>query len=251
MFTVKKILTPLILPPGIFVVLAVLLGLWMLRRRNKSGAWCIITLAGLIYCLSIAPVANTLLRSLEKDWQIPVKVNGDVIVVLGGGVYSGVADISGWSFPASATLSRAITAFRLHRLTGLPIIISGGKVYPRSAAEALVAKRILLDLGMAAPQIIVEDHSRDTRENARFSSEILHQGNWRQPILVTSAYHMTRALSAFRKAGIKVTPYPADFLVPPKVTYGWPAFLPSSFALVKSALAIREYLGILFYKLAY
>ncbi|MDD5641012.1 MAG: YdcF family protein [Syntrophales bacterium] len=251
MFTVKKILTAFILPPGIFVVLGLLLGLWLLKRRQKAGAWSLIILAGLIYFLSIPPVANGLLSPLEKDWQIPRKVNGDVIVVLGGGVYSGVADISGQSFPSEGTLSRLVTAFRLHRLTGLPLIISGGRVFPGDAAEAQVAKRILLDLGVAEKQIIVEDQSRDTMENARFVAVILHQRNWRQPILLTSASHMTRSLSAFRKAGLAVTPYPVDFRVDPNRNYGWRGFLPSASSLAVSSLALHEQLGILFYKLAY
>ena len=251
MFTAKKILEALIQPPGIFVVLGLLLGLRLLRRRNKAGAWSLILLAGLIYAFSIPPVADGLTGPLEKDWQIPREVNGDVIVVLGGGVYSGVPDMSGRSFPEEATLSRLVTAFRLHRRTGLPIIVSGGGVFPGNATEAQVAKRILLGLGMQAAQIIAEGHSRDTMENARFVAVILQKKNWRNPILVTSAVHMTRSLIAFRLAGVKATPYPADFRVAPGRDYDWRGFLPAASYLALSASAIHEYLGILFYKLAY
>jgi uncharacterized SAM-binding protein YcdF (DUF218 family) len=248
MFTVKKILTSLILPPGIFVVLALLSGLWMLRRRNKFGILNLI-LAALIYFLSISPVADSLTSPLEKDWQIPRKIDGDVIVVLGGGIYSWVQDSSGWGFPTGASLSRLATAVRLHRAIDAPIIYSGGAVHAGNMTEAWVAKRILMDLGVAAARIIVEDQSRDTAENVRFVKKILQKGNWRQPILVTSAFHMTRALIAFQKAGMEVTPYPADFRVAAHRVYGWQNFLPSPPSLARSAQVIKEYLGILSYKL--
>lgn len=250
MFAAKKILSSLILPPGLFVVLALLSGLWMLKRRSKYG-FLSMTLAGVIYFLSISPVADSLTSPLEKPWQIPGKVSGDVIVVLGGGVISGVTDISGRGFPAGATLSRLVTAIRLHRTTGATIIFSGGRVFAKQDAEAPVAKRILTDLGMAADRIIVEDQSRDTMENARFVKEICLKGNWRKPILVTSASHMERALRAFRKAGMEVNPYPADFLITPEPTYGWPDFLPSASSLARTTFALHEYLGILFYRISY
>lgn len=250
MFLAKKILTSFTLPLGLLVVLLLLSGLWIIRRRSKFGFFNI-TLAGLIYILSISPVADSLTSPLEKTWQIPQKVSGDVIVVLGGGVISGVADISGRGFPAGATMSRLVTAIRLHRATGAPVIFSGGRVFAKQDAEAPVAKRILMDLGMAADRIIVEDQSRDTMENARFVKEIYLKGNWRKPILVTSAIHMERALRAFRKAGMEVTPYPADFQITPEPAYGWSDFLPSASSLARSTFALHEYLGILFYRLFY
>jgi uncharacterized SAM-binding protein YcdF (DUF218 family) len=250
MFEVKKILAAWVLPPGIFVLLALLSGLWMLRRRVRWGVLNL-GLAGLIYLLSISPVADRLLGPLEKAWQIPRKVSGDVIVVLGGGVISGVPDLSGQGFPGAASLSRLITGLRLQRATGLPIILSGGKVYKGKDAEAPVTRRILGDLGMAAGPIIIEDQSRDTRGNARFVKKICDQKNWRQIILVTSAYHMARASSAFRKAGLEVHPYPGNFLVAPLRSYAWPDYLPRMRALALSSIAIHEYLGLFFYHLAH
>ncbi len=250
MFAAKKILTSLILPPGLFVVLTLLAGLWMIRRRSKFG-WLNLALAALIYLLSICPVADGLTGPLEKAYQIPLKISGDVIVVLGGGVYSGVNDLSGRGFPAEASLSRLLTALRLHRVTAAPIIFSGGRAFAGQDAEATVAKRILMDLGMPADRIITEDQSRDTMDNARFVKEICTEGKWRQPILVTSAWHMERSLRAFKKAGLEVTPFPADFRVAPQPVYGWTGFLPGASSLARSTFALKEYLGILFYQLSF
>jgi len=250
MFALKKILTTFIIPPGLFVLLALFSGLWMLRRRVKWGMLNL-GLAGLIYLLSISPVSDRLMGPLERPWPIPPKVTGDVIVVLGGGVISGVPDLSGRGFLAESSLSRLLTGLRIHRATGLPIIFSGGKVSEEGDAEAAVAGRILSDLGVAAASIIIEDQSRDTMESARLVKEICQRRNWRQPILVTSAYHMARSLSAFRKAGMEVNLYPGDFLVAPSPAYNWRDYLPGLRPLVASAAAIREYLGLIFYKLIY
>jgi uncharacterized SAM-binding protein YcdF (DUF218 family) len=250
MFTLKKIITFLILPPGLFIVLALLLGLRMLRRRVKYGVWTI-GLAFLIYLMSIPPVGNSLMGSLEREWSIPEKVQGDVIVLLGGGVYSGVPDISGRGFPSSSTLSRMLMAVRIQHLTGAPIIISGGRVYGWGDAEAEVAGRIMKDLGVPADRLIMEDKSRDTMENARAVKEICQREGWRQPILVTSAWHMRRSLIAFRKAGMEPKAFPADFLVDPHRSRHWTDFQPDMGALSETATAMHEYLGILYYWLAY
>ena len=252
MFTLKKIITFVIMPPSLFVVLALLLGLRMLRRRVKGGVWTL-GLAGLIYFMSIAPVGDTLMGSLEREWSVPEKVQGDVIILLGGGVYSGVPDISGHGFPATATLSRLVTAVRIQHLTGAPIIISGGNVFGWGDAEADVAARIMKDLGVPADRIILEDKSRDTMENARFVKEICQREGWRQPILVTSAWHMPRSMIAFRKAGMAPQPFPADFWVDPDPNKSrhWIDFLPSISSLLETYVGLHEYLGILYYWLAY
>jgi len=95
----------------------------------------------------------------------------------------------------------------------------------------------------------VEDKSRDTVENARFSRAILQQHRLRRPLLVTSAYHMLRSLEAFLLAGIAVTPVPANFTTAPGRATIWANLLPDSGALHGTATALREYLGLLYYRL--
>jgi uncharacterized SAM-binding protein YcdF (DUF218 family) len=250
MFTLKKIITFLIMPPGLFIVPAFLLALWMLRRRVKGGVPAL-GLVVIIYLISIAPVGDSLVSSLEREWSIPEKVQGDVIILLGGGVYSGVPDMTGRGFPASATLARIVTVVRIHRLMGAPVIISGGRVYGWGDAEAEVAARIMKDLGVPADRIIAEDNSRDTMENARFVKEICQRRGWRQPILVTSAYHMRRSMIAFRKVGLDPKPFPAEFLIDPHRSRQWIDYQPSIQAMAETYIGLHEYLGILFYRLAY
>ena len=98
--------------------------------------------------------------------------------------------------------------------------------------------------------MLVEDKSRNTRENALNVKDLLkerHLGS--SIILVTSALHMPRAIRIFTRVGLKVTPAPADYRVAPTQGSAWFRLIPSAEALAGSTSAIKEYMGIATYKL--
>lgn len=250
MFELKKILTAFLLPPGIFIVLLLFSGLWFLFKKNwKAGIInCLIGI--FIWLLSISPVADAMLRGLESDFKIPENPRGDVIILLGGGVYDKVPDLSGVGAPAEEMIARLVTAVRLQKMLNIPIIVSGGVVFEGRKAEAPIVRRFLTDLGVPDKKIIIEDKSRNTIENARYTAEICKRLGYKKPILVTSAYHMRRSIVSFEKIGMKAVPFPANFRTWDR-KYGWESYLPSSFRLRNSYTAMREYMGLLFYKIAY
>lgn len=242
--------TQLLLPPGIFVLLLLLFSLRWAARRQWEPAVLSLLLAAALYALSVAPVADRLTAGLEARYAIPARPDGDSIVVLGGGVHGQAADLTGLGFPADETLSRLVTAARLQRRLGVPVVVTGGKVFDHDDAEAPVAARILSDLGVPREKIQVEGKSRNTMENARRAKEILEEKGLRRPLLVTSAYHMWRAATAFEKAGVAVTPVPAGFRTWKGKPYGWVSYLPSPGSLLASARALREYLGVAYCRVA-
>jgi uncharacterized SAM-binding protein YcdF (DUF218 family) len=250
MFMLKKIVAPFLLPPGIIIALLVIVGgVLAMGRRWRIG---LINLAlGLsLWAVSTAPVANLLMQGLEAEFSIPDNPTGDVIILLSGGMIRQVPDISGQSAPAPSTLGRIVTAVRLYQLVQLPIIVSGGRVYDDAdTAVAGVAKRFLVDLGVPADGIIVEDRARDTAQNARLTTVICRQRGFSKPILLTAAYHLKRASMAFDAAGLPVTPFPAYYLGSRNVVYSWRHLLPQAGALHTSASALHEYLGLLYYRL--
>jgi uncharacterized SAM-binding protein YcdF (DUF218 family) len=249
MFYLKKVLTPFVLPPGIFIVLLMVAGIWRLyRRRGKSAAVALI-LAGLMWLSALTPVANLFLGSLEDRYGMPTAAAGDVIILLGGGINDRVPDMSGIGAPSDGMLARIVTAVRLHNRLGLPIIISGGKVYGSVSAEAPVVRRFLIDLGIDPQRIIVESRSRDTYENVKYTRQICKRHGFVRPILITTAYHMPRSVMLFEKAGLDVLPFPTGFKTAPDPHYGWQDFLPSGGAMRLLANAMHEYLGLLYYKL--
>ena len=251
MFILKKILTPFLLPPGIFIVFLIYSGIRLLFKRQWNGG-VVNCLAGIfIWTLSISPVANAIITGLESNIEIPKNPQGDVIILLGGGSNTGSSDLSGVGSPTGDALARIVTAVRLQNRLNIPVIVSSGQVYKNKPSDAPIIKRFLVDLGVPSNKIILEDKSRDTIENARYAGEICKKMEFKKPILVTSAYHMKRSVLSFKRVDIEVTPLPADFKTWKGMKYGWEDYLPSVSSLGDTGRAVHEYMGLLFYKLAY
>ncbi len=239
MFFLKKLISYFILPPGIFVVLLLVIG--VLSKRNKAVRFLALSGALVLYLISTEPVKDLLYIPLERIYPVPDRVEGNAIVVLGGGVY-GTGHLKGSSF------KRLITGYKLHKDTGLPLILAGGSA-TGTVPEAVVMLRVLKELGADEKKIFIDDRSRDTRENALYTREICQRIGCSKVTLVTSAFHMKRAVEIFRKVGLEVQPYPTDFRTDLKYTVY--SIFPKSGAFEDSAIAIREYIGIVFYKLFY
>lgn len=248
MFLLKKILTPFLLPPGIFIVILLCSGLWFLYRKQRKAGLLNLTIGLALWLFAILPVSNVLMHGLESKYHLPKDAQGDVIILLGGGVYYGVPDLSGVGAPSEDMLSRIVTAVRLQKKLNVPVIISGGVVFSGHASEALIGKRFLVDLGVPADKIVMEENSRDTLENTRYTKEICERHQFKKPLLITSAYHMERAVWSFQKIGLEVTPFPANFHTHEGGQYSWHDFLPRD--LRSAYTALHEYLGLLFYKLS-
>ena len=247
MFIFKKAVVPFLLPPGIFVLLLILSGAWFLKKRNVKAGVFNLALGCLMWLMTITPVSNTLLRGLESDFNIPEAPQGDVIILLGGGVYDKVPDQSGMGVPSGEAMSRVVAAVRLHKKLKVPVIVSGGKVFKQITSEAAIIKRIMVDLGVPFDQIVIEGNSRDTLENARFSIRLCEEKGFNKPVLLTSAYHLKRAELSFRKAGQKVISFPAASKSWELRQYIWLDYLPGSFKYAR--LAIKEYLGLVYTRL--
>ena len=250
MFTFKKIVAPFLLPPGIIILVLVMMGIVLAMGRRWRIGLINLMLGLALWAVSTAPVANLLMQGLEAEFAIPSNPAGDVIILLGGGMIRQVPDLSGQSAPASSTIGRIVAAVRLYQRVQLPIIVSGGRVHDDTdSAVASIAKRFLVDLGVPADRIIVEDRARDTAQNARLTTVICRQRGFSRPILLTAAYHLKRARMAFDAAGLPVTPFPAYYLGSRDVAYTWRHLLPRAGSLQTSASALHEYLGLLYYRL--
>lgn len=246
----KHIVSCLLLPPGIFILFLLAITVRALARKRWEPGLLAFLLAAALYALSIQPVADRLLRGLEARYAIPAEPQGDVIVLLGGGVYGAANDLTGIGFPSEEMLPRIVTAARLQRRLEVPVVVSGGKVFGHSATEAPIVGRVLADLGVPPGKIVLEGRSRDTSENARYTKRVLDAMKVRRPLLVTSAFHMRRSVMAFGKAGIAVTPVPSGFRTWAGRTTGWTDYMPSSATLLHSSIALREYLALAWFGIA-
>jgi len=167
------------------------------------------------------------------------------IVLLGGGH---VADpgIPVTSQISNESLVRLVECVRIHRLiAGSKIILSGGAVYD-SASEAGTFAKVAAILNVNARDIVLDDVSRDTEEQAENIRSIVGQDRF---ILVTSAYHMPRSMAIFNKAGLKPIPAPTDYLVKERQKKAPDDFYPSSMGLMKAEYTLHEYLGLLWFRI--
>jgi len=117
MFFLKKVLTYAILPPGIYIILFLILGASLRKHRVLR----LLALQGALtmYLISIEPFKDLLFYPLERGFSIPERVRGDVIVVLGGGAYNS-------GYLKASSYKRLITGFLLHQQSGKPLILSTG-----------------------------------------------------------------------------------------------------------------------------
>jgi Uncharacterized conserved protein len=236
MFFLKKLIAYLILPPGLLIIAFAVLGISTKRKLAKFIAF---SFALFVYLLSIEPIKDVLYKPLEEAYPVPSKPKGDAIVILGGGAYN-------TGILKEDSTKRLLTGFVLHKQTNLPIVLSGGAsigVLP----EAEIMKGLLLTLGVDKSKIYTDVNSRDTKENAQEVKKLCERLGCKKIILVTSAYHMRRAVLAFQKAGLEVVPYPTDFKRDMK--YNLYSLLPKMSVLADSYKVLREYLGLVWYSL--
>ncbi|MCB2293589.1 YdcF family protein [Clostridium algoriphilum] len=245
MLYVLKTIANLILPPGCLII-ALLVYIVLYYRMSKRLPKLIVTIFIAFYILSIPLTSDLLMHSLEYKYQPPDKLNGDVIIVLGGGATLTSPDYNGSGNLSGSASNRLLTAARIHTKTGLPIIFSGGKVFNSSGNEAEIAKRQLLDLLISDNSVIIENKSLNTAENAKFTEVLLTKYQYTKPILITSAFHMPRAVINFNKSEIKnFQIYPADYTTNKTLSVTFNSFVPSSSSFNYSSIALHEYLGII------
>ena len=239
-----KFLVALLLPPGLWIILLILISSFLFRHSRRWATF-LICIAILMYAGSISFVSDILVRPLETKYEPSISVNGDVIIVLMGGTTLDTPGIGGPGHPLGESASRLIATVALYRNLGLPIIVSGGQVYADSGNEGEIGKRTLVAMGVPEQAIIVEGTSRSTTENAHNIKPILQKFGFKQPILVTSALHMVRSMRNFEKDEITMIPYPTGYIVSNKFKLHMVHFQPSYDAVNKTGHALKEYLGIL------
>jgi len=245
----KPVLAVLVLPPVSLLLLA-LLGLVLAGYNRKKSGLTLATLSVLLLALlschgSAAWLARTVLPQFAPLNPAGLKAhNVQAIVILGGDVQP-VAPEYGQAQPSAATAARLRYGAWLARQSGLPLAFTGGKGWAANSAqtesEAEIAARVLQqDYGLALRWR--ETQSRDTAENARLTAPLLRQAGVQRIALVTHAWHMPRAVLAFEKAGLTVTPAPMGYVLPAQSELlEW---LPSAQGLQASRQVMREWLAL-------
>lgn len=240
-------LAALALLPPLSLVILLGAGLVALRRRPRLGRALIGLAAVALYGLSTPWVSGVLLKSLEISVPLDPAARGtaDAIVVLGGGRILDAPEYGGDTLKR-ISLERLRYGARLHRASGVPLLVTGGMPGGGTLAEGPIMAQILQqEYGLAARW--VEDRAETTWDNARLSAALLRPDGVRRVALVTHAWHLRRAVPLFEQQGLEVVPAGIGF----SRTGVDDVFdlLPTPAGLRDSTFALHEWLGILWYKL--
>ncbi len=238
--------------PLVAILLVSAAGLLCLLLKLPKTGFGLLGFAFLVLAvISLSPLGLLMLAPLENRFPkpaLPERIAG--IVVLGGSFDTRVARTRGEPELNDAADRITTTLALARRFPEARVVFSGGAaaMFEEDVTESSVAQRLFGDLGLAPERLLLEDRSRNTVENARFSRELAKPQPGETWVLVTSAAHMPRSVGCFRTAGFDVLPYPTDYQTPG----GDMIYRPSTATvrnLEKVHFAIREYLGLLAYRL--
>jgi uncharacterized SAM-binding protein YcdF (DUF218 family) len=184
------------------------------KRRPLLGRRMLALGIVLLVVLGLSPIANILLMPLEERFPrgaLPSEVAG--VLVLGGFEEARIsAGRGGLAVDEAADrLTEALLLAR--RLPSAKLIFTGGvaSFLPPDYGTAEPISRFLEQAGIARERVVLESRSRNTYENAVLSRELLQPRPGQRYLLVTSAYHMPRALATFRVQGFDIIAWPVDY----------------------------------------
>jgi uncharacterized SAM-binding protein YcdF (DUF218 family) len=243
----SSILQALALPPGLSIALLLVA---LLSRRPKRRILFLMLGFGTLYLTSIPATSNWLMGRLEVYPPVSLeKSAAEAIVVLGADRRRDALEYGGGDTVYRLGLERLRYAARLAKITGLPVLASGGGLRDGDElAEADLMKTVLKEFGVDV--LWLEGKSRNTYENAVFSSQMLKGVGIGEVLLVTHAWHMPRAVEAFERAGMRAIPAPTGQLSPNhKLDYL--DFFPGAAALLSTHWALHEMLGRWWYRYRY
>lgn len=235
---------------GILVFAGLVLALLRFRRTGllfSSAGLAVLALG------AWSSLGAVLLHPLEDRFSRPAPAPETVagVVVLGGG-FEGAINLARGGYELNASGDRFVeTAILARRYPQARIVVTGGTgtLVLEGEGDADTAPRLLMALGVAPERLVLENRSRDTYENALFTRAMVEPQPGETWLLVTSAFHMPRAMGLFRKAGFDVVAWPTDYKTAGTETLGL-AQDNALDSLRNLSLAIREWIGLIAYRAA-
>lgn len=249
-FILSKIFELLSAPTHVALIIGALGALLSLTRYRRAG--CALSGGGvvLLLILGFSPLPGVISVPLEARFPPPPgdAPEPDGIIVLGGTVDEYLSGVLGRVTMADAA-ERLTTPLALRRLyPKARIVFTGGTSSLRGAqaTEAGTVRKFWREVGLDQGDVLYEDKSRNTFENAVFTHDLVKPQAGERWLLVTSAMHMPRSVGVFRKAGFPVVAYPVDY----RTTADFRSFSLSSHASRNFSLAefaAHEWFGLVAY----
>jgi uncharacterized SAM-binding protein YcdF (DUF218 family) len=237
--------------PSNFVISVAIVGVVLLFTRfARIGRWVLVASFATLLLTGFSPLGNLLIYALEsrfEPWD-PARGPPDGIVILGGAIDPELSSFHGETALNDNAERLTSVAEIARRYPAARIVYSGGSgtLFATSPIEADYVPHLLESFGIARDRIVLENRSRNTAENAAFSKQLIQPKPGERWLLVTSGYHMPRAIGCFRKIGFPVEAYPVDWRVEDigRIVFSINAF---SAGLAATDLAMHEWAGLLVY----
>lgn len=250
-FYLSKILTIFLFPLPLCILVGLTLSFWLGKNFRQKG---ILSLPfWVLWLFSSFAFSQLLIVPLEDRYPYPDPQQiqkADAIVVLGGMVNNLTRIPDHVELNGSADrLTETLALY--HQGYADKIIFSGGSgsLAFQKIPESEQARLFFGRMGIPSEAVLLEDKSRNTRENALFTGEIMKAQNIQSIILVTSAFHMQRSIREFSQLPVKIQPYPTDYRSIHSEAGLWEWIFPHTGALEIATIATKEWVGILVYGL--
>ena len=248
-FYLSKYIWTVISPDSLFIILLTLCLLLFLLRQTKKAT---LLLGLLVFCtlfLSFFSVGDWMLYPLESRFQhnpdLPKQVDG--IIVLGGSVIPD-RSVEWQQLETNWSHERLSSFLQLAQLyPNAKLVFSGGNASTDmdKPTEAQTAETYFFNSGISPERLFIDKKARNTAENASYSKQLVNPQPSEVWVMITTAYHMPRAMGVFCQQNWKVIPYPVDHQTLPSKLYQ------PRFGLIGHAnhliLASHEWIGLLYY----
>jgi uncharacterized SAM-binding protein YcdF (DUF218 family) len=243
-FIVSKIFWMFLSPVAVLLI-AALIGAWQSKGRfPRTGRTIALAAILILIVAAMTPLGLILVSPLEDRFPPPAPSLPPPygIIVLGGAINGPTSQARGQAVGEEE--QRVVEAAILAKhYPEAKIVFTGGSgsLFDLEPTEATEAKKLLVELGVDPGRIILEGRSRNTVENARLTAAIVHPEPSEPWLIVTSAFHMPRAMGVFRKAGFDGIGYPVAYRTP------WQWDFDPARNLRIFEIAMREWIGLFAY----
>ena len=251
-FFASKIFWMIASPINLLMFAALIGALFCYGRRARFGRGLALTAILALIAAATLPLGMLLIGPLEDRFPLPPPdlPPPEGIIVLGGAIDDQVSaareetvfDEGGERLTEAVVLAKRFPQARVVYTGGTASFVPGA-----TSTEALQARKFMSQMGIAPDRVTIEDKSRNTDENARFTAAIVHPQPSQRWIIVTSAFHMPRAMGLFEKAGFHPIAYPVGF----RTCGRWRNDLRLRFEPVRNLrifeIAIHEWIGLAAY----
>ena len=250
-FELSKFFWIFVNPANIFLIIFILSWALLETRWRIYGRFLQRLLVLVSLMIATVPFSHWGLWVLENRFPqmmvLPDKVDG---IIVAGGIVSPELSKDRGQPVIGAAVERLTAMAQLAKFyPNAKIIFSGGSGNPShpNLKEAHYIAPFMTNMGLTQDRIIYEDKARNTAENAQITFKIAEPSVGDTWLLVTSAFHMPRAMGTFRKAGWKIQAYPVDYNTPKK--FQWQFFFNFSGGLIKVSEFAHEVVGLIVYKI--